>query len=50
MLSFEQWGKVVMDILSGSFISEKWKEVLLFYTIHYIFYFLLHTHNQDTYR
>lgn len=29
MLSFEQWGKVVMDILSGSLISEKWKEVIL---------------------
>lgn len=27
MLSFEQFGKVIMDILSGSFILEKWRAV-----------------------
>ena len=33
MLSFEQMGKVIMGILSGSFISEKWKEVIDFMVI-----------------
>lgn len=27
MLSFEQFGRLAMEILSGSFIVEKWKSV-----------------------